>query len=139
MLKNKITTAIKNTVSEMTVGIDTVKSFSNHLQLHSVSGFLTKDSIDKLFEYIYKEEQDDILDFLSVLQINLSLEGFSKDNTLSLLKTNEGLLSSDSLDTTLKQMLAHSETSNIDELVGLMFLLRLHINILNKYLNKEEQ
>ncbi len=139
MLKNKITTAIKNTVSEMTVGIDTVKSFSNHLQLHSVSGFLTKDSIDKLFEYIYKEEQDDILDFLSVLQINLSLEGFSKDNTLSLLKTNEGLLSSDSLDTTLKQMLAHSETSNNDELVGLMFLLRLHINILNKYLNKEEQ
>ncbi|MGE3593073.1 MAG: hypothetical protein AB7G52_11370 [Arcobacter sp.] len=123
----------------MTVGIDTVKSFSNHLQLHSVSGFLTKDSIDKLFEYIYKEEQDDILDFLSVLQINLSLEGFSKDNTLSLLKTNEGLLSSDSLDTTLKQMLAHSETSNNDELVGLMFLLRLHINILNKYLNKEEQ
>lgn len=139
MLKNKITTAIRNTVSEMTVGIDTVKSFSSHLQLHSVSGFLTKDSIDKLFEYIYKEEQDDILDFLSILQINLSLEGFSKDNILSLLKTNEGLLSSDSLDTTLKQMLAHSETSSNDELVGLMFLLRLHINILNKYLNKEEQ
>lgn len=139
MLRNKITTAIKNTINEMTVGIDTVKNFSNHLQLHSVSGFLTKDSIDKLFEYIYKEEQDDILDFLSVLQINLSLEGFSKDNILSLLKTNEGLLSSDSLDKTLKQMLAHSETSSNDELVGLMFLLRLHINILNKYLNKEEQ
>jgi len=70
-MRNKIITALENSIDDYTGDNDTLLKFINEVSTHSLYTLLTPESLDGIMNYIYNHDQDNILDFIQIVNHNL--------------------------------------------------------------------
>lgn len=136
-MKTAIKQALTDTIKETNLSKEDLNNLLIEIDKHAITGFGTQESVDSLFEYVYKNNQDEIIDFVTLLHINLTHYGVESDYVTKLLECTNDIVDDDSkLDPQLKKLLK-SETTN-DLFIALLFLIRINISACIIENNKKE-
>lgn len=91
----------------------------------------------ELLSYIYKNEQDDLIDFITLLNINLFHNEVDNDYILKVNNVSSKLLKSTPLDTKLRNMLENDHSEDL--FVSLLFIIKTNIQTCIIENSKKEQ
>lgn len=137
-MKTAIKQALTDTIKETNLSKDDLNKLLIEIDKHAITGFGTQESVNSLFEYVYKNNQDEIIDFVTLLHINLTHYEVESDYITKLLEHTNDIVNDDSkLDPQLKKLLK-SETTN-DLFIALLFLIKINISVCIIENNKKEK
>ena len=131
-MKSKIKQAITETIKETQLSRDSVDELLIAVDTNSLLGFGTDESVNFLLEYVYSEEQDEILDFITLLELNLRMAGVTKEYMSALLTGKNKIFSGDTANNPVSDKLILQYELNYGEpvlLITLLFMLKLNIKM----------
>lgn len=136
-MKKEIKKALQETIQETNLEKKALDKFLIQVDNHSLTSFGSKESVTELLSYIYKNEQDDLIDFITLLNINLFHNEVDNDYILKVNNVSSKLLKSTPLDTKLRNMLENDHSEDL--FVSLLFIIKTNIQTCIIENSKKEQ
>lgn len=132
-MKLQIVTSLKQAVSNINIlykkeDKDRLESFLKDLSKLDIYTLLSANSVSKIDNIIYSDNQDIIFEFLTVFNSNLTIEGIDLDNLISIINNNIEIVNSYSVSEELKKLtISDTVINNInsERLYILIYIMRL--------------
>jgi hypothetical protein len=136
-MNNKIKSALTNTINEISVDHKVLFNFGTALDKSMVHTFLTEDNVQTVLKSVYTDDQDDLIDLITIYHVNLGLAGITDEQILGIANANSKLFEGDKiLDEKLIKALKQTSGADKSIFLAILYILRLNVKHFLKLTNK---